>query len=79
MLGFPMGGLHNELAIEFHLREQGTGAVLWQKSYSLTYDKVPLWFYSSRNFYYAELFKTIMQDIVKELQSTFSQHHATGG
>lgn len=78
MLGFPMGGVHNELAIEFHLREQGTGGVLWEKSYSQTYDKVPLWMQAPWDFYYAELFKTIMQDVVKELQSTFSHHQVTG-
>lgn len=74
VLGLPQGGVHNELAIEFCLREQGTGALLWEKSYSLTYDKVPLWMYAPWDFYYSELFKAIMQDVVKELQSTFPKH-----
>ena len=76
--GFPQGAVHNELAIEFHLKEEGTGAVLWEKSYSQTYDKVPLWMYAPWDIYYAELFKAIMQDVVKELQSTFLQHQVTG-
>jgi len=72
LLGFPLGAVHNELAVEFSLSEPGTDSILWEKSYSLTYDKVPLWFYAPWDFYYSELFKIIMQDVVKDLRSTFS-------
>ncbi|MBI1810839.1 MAG: hypothetical protein HYR78_02695, partial [Nitrospirae bacterium] len=73
MLGLPQGTIHNELEVEFTLVDQLTGALLWNKSYTLSYHKSPFWIYNiPSDFDYDNLFKAIMRDVVKSLESTLS-------
>jgi len=67
--GFPAGTIYNELTVEFSLEEQGSGLSLWKKSYNLTYDRSPYWFYSlPTDFMYDDLFKRMMRDVIKDLE-----------
>jgi len=73
-LGLPMGTIHNELEVEFTLVDPLTGESLWHKSYNMTYHKSPFWIYKMpSDFDYDNLFKAMMKDVVKSLESTLSK------
>lgn len=70
--GAPMASVENELDVEFVLEERVTGKLLWRKSYHTTKDGTFFFYWSPPDFYYDVLFKTILQDVVKNLQTTLA-------
>ncbi len=73
MLGLPTGTIHNDLEVEFTLVDPLTGESLWRKSYNRTYHKSPFWIYKMpSDFDYDNLFKAMMRDVVKSLESTLA-------
>jgi len=69
----PKETFHNELVIDLSLQERGADAPLWQKSYTYTYHKSPVWiYYRPADFAYDRMFKEAMQDCVKSLESALS-------
>ncbi len=73
MLGLPCGTVRNELEVEFTLVDNATGALLWHESYNMTYHKSPFWiYYIPSDFDYDNLFKAMMRDVVKSLESTLA-------
>ena len=77
-LGLPQGTIHNELEVEFTLVDQLTDALLWNKNYKMSYQKSPFWIYYiiPPDFDYNNLFKSMMRDVVKSLESTLSKSSA---
>lgn len=74
-LGLPQGTIHNELEVEFTLVDQATGTSLWHKSYNMAYHKSPFWIYDiPSDFDYHNLFKSMMRDVVKSLESALSEN-----
>ncbi|MBI3359324.1 MAG: hypothetical protein HY201_04660 [Nitrospirae bacterium] len=72
-LGLPQGTIHNELEVEFTLVDQANGVLLWNKSYKMAYHKSPFWIYKiPSDFDYDNMFKAMMRDVVKSLESTLS-------
>ena len=70
LIGLPVGTVHNELVIDLTLEEQRTGESLWSKTYTMAYHKSPFWLYKMpRDFAYDNLFKDIMQECIRSLES----------
>lgn len=70
VLGLPYGTIYNDLEVEFTLVDQLTGMSLWNKSYKMAYHKSPFWIYDiPPDFNYDNLFKAMMRDVVKDLES----------
>lgn len=73
LIGFPLGTISNDLVIEFQLEDRVTGAVLWHKKYHDSYEST-MWPYKPRReFNYDTLYKTMLRDVVKELQYHFQE------
>jgi len=67
--GLPCGSIHNQLGVEFKLTDR-KNAVLWQNSYTLKYDKSPVWIYSlPSDFQYDSMYKEIMLKVVVDLEN----------
>ena len=70
ILGLPQVTIHNELEVEFTLVDPLTDESLWNKSYKMAYHKSPFWIYNiPPDFNYDNLFKAMMRDVVKDLES----------
>jgi len=76
MLGAPVGNVTNELMVEFVLEERVTGRPLWHKGYHKTKDATFFLYWSPPEFYYDVLFKTILEDVVKDLEATLASKKA---
>lgn len=80
VLGFPVGTVHNQLAVDFSLEDRGAGLTLWHKSYDLTYDREPFWHYNlPSDFEYDRLFKRMMREAIESLRSDLSRDGKAAG
>lgn len=73
-LGLPSGTFHNAMEIEFSLQDNQTKKIVWSGTYQASKDFVPFWVYQVHAhtidfFYYDSLFKTIMKDAMRSLQT----------
>jgi hypothetical protein len=74
LIGLPAGTVTNELAIEFHLDDRVTGAVLWRKNYHDSY-KTTYWipYNFPRHFNYDTLYKAMLRDVVESLRAELAR------
>jgi hypothetical protein len=74
LIGVPAGTVTNELAIEFHLDDRVTGAVLWRKKYHDSY-KTTYWIRYNwpRHFNYDTLYKAMLRDVVESLRAELAR------
>ena len=71
LIGFPAGTYENNLEIAFELVEPSTGKVHWKGTYKKEYSKV-FWIYApGADFYYDQLLKDIMKEVIQSLKNKF--------
>ena len=71
-IGFPAGSYENNLEISFELVDSATGKILWSDTYKKDYSKV-FWIYApGADFYYDQLLKDIMKEVIPSLKKNFS-------
>ncbi len=72
-IGLPAGSYENNLEISFELVESSTGNVLWNGTYKKEYSKVA-WIYAlGADFYYDQLLKDIMKEVIQSLKNKFAK------
>jgi len=73
LIGFPAGSYENNLEISFELVEPPSWRVLWNGTYKREYSKV-FWIYApGADFYYDQLLKDIMKEVIQSLKSKFAR------
>lgn len=71
-IGFPAGSYKNDLEISLELVEYSTGKILWAETYKRDYSKVSWIYVPGADFYYDQLLKEIMKEVIPSLKKNFS-------
>jgi len=79
LLGLPVATRHLELVIHLSLQERSTRREIWRKTFAAKHDESPIGLYYNNSVpddaAYDLMFKDMMRDCVKSLESALLQQH----
>jgi hypothetical protein len=69
LIGLPAGTFNNELVLNFKLEDKKNSLVLWEKDYRQYMSKTTWLYYMPSDFEYSSMLKTILLQVIKDIQS----------
>jgi len=69
----PAGTFSNDLVLNLKLQDNGTKQILWESSYTKSIGKTVWAYYLKADFYYDQLLKEIMKEVIPSLKQKLSK------